>query len=87
VEVLTELMRKYEISREELLYMGDDLPDYEVIQHAGLRTCPEDASPEIKQLSNYISPIAGGKGCVRDVIEQVMRSRMDWPYQSGNPMQ
>jgi len=87
VEVLTELMRKYEISREELLYMGDDLPDYEVIQHAGLRTCPDDASPEIKQLSNYISPIAGGKGCVRDVIEQVMRSRMDWPYQSGNPMQ
>jgi 3-deoxy-D-manno-octulosonate 8-phosphate phosphatase (KDO 8-P phosphatase) len=82
VAVLKELMNKYTIKQEELLYMGDDLPDYEVIQYAGLRACPEDASPEIKDLCNYISPYNGGKGCVRDVIEQVLRSRMEWPHQA-----
>lgn len=79
---LAELMNKYSINKEELLYMGDDLPDFEVIQQAGIRACPVDAAPEIKRLCNYISPIPGGKGCVRDVIEQVLRCKMDWPHQS-----
>lgn len=58
--------------------MGDDLPDYWVMQKAGLPTCPQDAAPEIKKLSKYISHINGGKGAVRDVIEQVMKVQDRW---------
>lgn len=81
LSTLEMLMKKYNLTREQILYMGDDLPDFTVIQAAGLRTCPADAAPEIKSMCQYISPIAGGKGCVRDVIEQVMKAQKSWPYQ------
>ena len=68
----------YELSPEEILYMGDDIPDYEVMQICGHPVCPADAAMEIKQLSKYISPICGGEGCGRDVIEQVMRAQGKW---------
>ncbi|MEM9820643.1 MAG: 3-deoxy-D-manno-octulosonate 8-phosphate phosphatase [Bacteroidota bacterium] len=61
-----------------ILYMGDDLPDYEVMRLVGLPCCPRDAAVEILELSQYISPVAGGKGCVRDVIEKVLRLHGRW---------
>jgi 3-deoxy-D-manno-octulosonate 8-phosphate phosphatase (KDO 8-P phosphatase) len=79
VEKLNEVKLQYNLSDEEILYMGDDLPDYAVMQKAGVPTCPADAIPEIKSLSVYISPLNGGHGCVRDVIEQTMRLHGSWP--------
>lgn len=75
---LEELMCMYELALEEILYMGDDIPDYEVMQVVGLPVCPADAAVEIKQLSKYISPNIGGEGCVRDVVEQVLRAKGFW---------
>lgn len=63
---------------EEVLYMGDDIPDYEVMKVCGLPCCPSDAAPEIKEISKYISGQTGGNGCVRDVIEQVLKAQGKW---------
>jgi len=76
-----EYCTKNNISPEQVLYMGDDIPDLPVMQQVGLATCPQDAAPEIKDVSEYISPISGGKGCGRDVIEQVMRVQGKWMTQ------
>ncbi len=78
VETFKEYTELYQINAEQVLYMGDDIPDYHVMQLVGLPTCPQDASPEIKAISNYISHKNGGKGAVRDVIEQVMRVQGKW---------
>lgn len=69
---------KYGLHDDEILYMGDDIPDYEVMQRCGLPCCPSDAVPEIKSVSVYISHRTGGNGCVRDVIEQVLRAQGIW---------
>jgi 3-deoxy-D-manno-octulosonate 8-phosphate phosphatase (KDO 8-P phosphatase) len=61
-----------------ILYMGDDLPDYPVMVRVGIPTCPADAVPEIKAVARYVSDRKGGRGCVRDVIEQVMRAQDKW---------
>lgn len=66
------------LSFEKVLYMGDDLPDYHSIKKAGIGACPSDAAMEIRQVADYISPVEGGKGCVRDVIEQVLKSQGKW---------
>lgn len=63
---------------ENILYMGDDLPDYRVMQKVGFPTCPSDAVEEIKSISFYISDKPGGEGCARDVIEQVLRLQGKW---------
>lgn len=78
VITFSELCNKYKIDRHTALYMGDDLPDYHVMKRVGLATCPQDAAPEIKELSHYISHRRGGDGAVRDVIEQVMRVQGKW---------
>ena len=75
-----EYLAEYELNESEILYMGDDLPDYEVMQRVGLPVCPADAATEIKELSLYISSKKGGEGCVRDVVEQVLRVRGDWEF-------
>lgn len=62
----------------EVLYMGDDIPDYEVMRRVGCPCCPSDASQDIKDVSVYVSPYSGGSGCVRDVIEQVLRAQGAW---------
>jgi len=62
----------------EILFMGDDIPDYEVMKQVGIASCPSDAAPEIKSISQYISIYKGGEGCARDVIEKVMKVRGDW---------
>ena len=71
-------LKKYSLNTSQVLYMGDDLPDFEVMKTAGVPVCPADAAEEIKALSKYISATKGGDGCVRDVIEQVLRSQGKW---------
>ncbi len=71
-------IEQYKIKPEQVLYMGDDIPDYHVMQLVGLPVCPQDASPEIKALCKYISHKKGGKGAVREVIEQVMKVQGKW---------
>ncbi|MCA0430878.1 MAG: HAD hydrolase family protein [Bacteroidetes bacterium] len=63
---------------EEIVYMGDDLPDWEVMNKVGLAVCPNDAATEIKAISQYVSNKNGGEGCVRDIIEQVLRVQNNW---------
>lgn len=77
-EVFTAFLEKEGLDKSEVLYMGDDIPDYEVMKLAGVAVCPSDADSEIKQVAHYISDKKGGEGCVRDVIEQVMRLHGKW---------
>jgi 3-deoxy-D-manno-octulosonate 8-phosphate phosphatase (KDO 8-P phosphatase) len=69
---------KYDLKNEEILTMGDDLPDMNIMKISGISACPKNAVPEVKVISEYISPIEGGKGAVRDVIEQVMKIQGKW---------
>lgn len=69
---------KHGLKDEEILYMGDDVPDWEVLKICGLPCCPKDAVPDIKQIARYISHCTGGYGCGRDVLEQVMRAQGKW---------
>jgi len=73
-----DFISKYDFKPSQVLYMGDDIPDYEVMTKVGIPTCPSDASEEIKSISVYISDKKGGEGCVRDVIEQVLRAQGKW---------
>lgn len=73
-----ELLEKYQLKNEEVIYMGDDIPDYEVMRLCGCPCCPADACPDIKDISLYISSYKGGEGCGRDVIEQVLRAQGKW---------
>ncbi len=70
--------KKYNLKDSEILFMGDDIPDFEVMKAAGVPVCPSDADSEIKQVALYISDKKGGEGCVRDVIEQVLRLHNNW---------
>lgn len=78
VDTFKEYTELYNIKPENVLYMGDDIPDYHVMQLVGLPTCPQDAVAEIKAISKYISHKNGGKGAVREVIEQVMKVQGKW---------
>ncbi|MBQ0022163.1 MAG: HAD-IIIA family hydrolase [Prevotellaceae bacterium] len=73
-----ELKEKYHLADEEILYMGDDIPDYEILAKCGLPCCPADAASEIKVVCKYISHKNGGMGCGRDVIEQVLKAQGMW---------
>lgn len=73
-----QMLSEHNLSPEEILYMGDDLPDHAVLKQVGVATCPADAAPEIKDACIYISQKKGGEGCARDVVEQVLRVRGDW---------
>lgn len=78
VETFKEYINLYNIQASQVLYMGDDIPDYHVMQLVGLPTCPQDSVAEIKNISKYVSHKDGGKGAVRDVIEQVMKTQGKW---------
>lgn len=78
VKTFKEYIELYNINPEHVLYMGDDIPDYHVMQLVGLPTCPQDAGPEIKAICKYISHKKGGKGAVREIIEQVMKVQGKW---------
>ncbi len=77
-ECLDDFCAKTGISKAEILYMGDDLVDFPIMKEVGIATCPLDAVPEIKAISQYISDKKGGEACARDVIEQVMRAQKKW---------
>ena len=79
VAALNDLVKKYDLQKEEMLYMGDDLPDFDPMKMVGLPCCPQDAVDEIRDISVYVSSKKGGQGCVRDVIEKVLKLRGDWP--------
>ena len=78
IDTYDDIKVMYDLTDEEILYMGDDLPDYEVMQQVGIPTCPNNAAREIKDVSTYISDLDGGRGCVRDVIEKVLRAQEKW---------
>ncbi len=73
-----KFVEKYSLSSEQVLYLGDDLPDYYVMKAAGFSACPMDGAPEIKQVADYICDKPGGRGCVREVIEQVLKVQNKW---------
>jgi 3-deoxy-D-manno-octulosonate 8-phosphate phosphatase (KDO 8-P phosphatase) len=76
--VLQSLMQKFKLQKDEVLFMGDDIPDLEAFEVSGCKTCPADAATEIMGMADYISPKKGGDGCARDVIEKVMKCRDIW---------
>jgi 3-deoxy-D-manno-octulosonate 8-phosphate phosphatase (KDO 8-P phosphatase) len=78
MECYEDFLAKAGVENESVMYMGDDVPDYSVMSRVGVPVCPNDAVTEIKSISKYISDRDGGEGCVRDVIEQVMRAQETW---------
>ena len=78
IEVYKQLISDHQLTAEDILYMGDDIPDLHVMKLAGLPVCPSDAAEEIKAISTYISSKNGGRGCVRDVIEKVLKIQNKW---------
>ena len=77
-ETFKEFATVYNLQEEEILFMGDDLPDLMAMRRAGVPCCPNNAAAEIREMSVYVSPYKGGEGCVRDVIEQVLRLNGKW---------
>lgn len=78
IEIFRHWIAENNLKADEILYMGDDIPDFEIMNIVGCPCCPADAAREIKAISLYISPSAGGEGCVRDVVETVMRAQGKW---------
>lgn len=80
---LNQYVELNKLSWDEVLFMGDDMPDYAVMKIVGLACAPVDAATEIKEIAHYISPSKGGKGCARDVIEKVLKLNDAWDLESG----
>lgn len=78
IKTYEDFKDKYMLTDENIIYMGDDIPDYEIMQRCGCPCCPSDACPDIKSISIYVSRHAGGHGCGRDIIEQVLRAQGKW---------
>lgn len=78
IEVYQRFIAEQQLNPANICYMGDDIPDYAVMKHVGLGCCPADAAPEIKSIAGYISPYTGGRGCVRDVLEQALKVKGLW---------
>jgi len=78
IEDFANLKAKYNLDEEKTLYMGDDIPDYELLKIVGVACCPADAADEIKEISLFVSSKKGGEGCVREITEQVLRAKGLW---------
>jgi len=78
IDVFNNYLDEHKLEQENVLFMGDDIPDYEIMLKAGVPTCPADAAEEIKGKAIYISHFPGGQGCVRDIIEQVLKVQGKW---------
>lgn len=78
IKQYNEIVKKYDLQAENIIYMGDDIPDIPVMKKVGLACCPNDAVQEVQNISKYISNIKGGDGCVRDIIEQVLKVHNKW---------
>jgi 3-deoxy-D-manno-octulosonate 8-phosphate phosphatase (KDO 8-P phosphatase) len=83
VDKLEDILIENDLTKEEIIYMGDDMPDYDVMKEVGLATCPKDACSDIREISDYISPFNGGEGCARDIIEQTMKVQGKWNDTAG----
>jgi len=83
MEVFNNYLTDNNLKASQVLFMGDDVPDYEIMLKAGISTCPADAAEEIRKVASYISHAPGGKGCVRDVIEQVLKIQGKWMNDDG----
>ncbi len=82
-EILVHYVKQNGLAWNEILFMGDDIPDYTVMQMAGLTSAPRDAAADIRSIADYISPVNGGSGCVRDVVEKVLKLNNDWPMDTS----
>ena len=82
IKAYNDLKKKYGLRNEEIVYVGDDIPDYEVLTTCGLPCCPADAAPEIKAVCTYISHKNGGQGCARDILEQILTAKDLWMHNS-----
>jgi 3-deoxy-D-manno-octulosonate 8-phosphate phosphatase (KDO 8-P phosphatase) len=82
---IKELILRKNLALSEILYMGDDIPDYSCMKIVGIAACPADAAFEIKEIASYISPFRGGYGCVRDVIEKVLKLNSKWSLATTTP--
>ncbi|MDR2813200.1 MAG: HAD hydrolase family protein, partial [Prevotellaceae bacterium] len=83
IKDFADFCRKRQLQPHEVLCMGDDIPDIEILTKSGLATCPADAVPEVKAICEYISDKSGGRACVRDVIEQTLKLQGKWNLPSG----
>lgn len=75
---LEEYMEQYHLSADQIVYMGDDIPDLQVMQRVGVAACPADAAEEVRCVSHFVSERPGGRGCVRDIIEQTLKVQGKW---------
>ncbi len=82
IHLYNTMKEKYNLSDKEIIYVGDDIPDYEIMKECGIPCCPADAAPEIKAISKYISPISGGDGVARDILEQLLKAQGKWMHDS-----
>ncbi|MCQ2332143.1 MAG: HAD hydrolase family protein [Paludibacteraceae bacterium] len=78
IQSYEDFKKRNDLKDDEIMYMGDDIPDYKVMKIVGLPVCPEDAVPEIQSIAKYISGHKGGCGCARDVIEQTLKAQRRW---------
>lgn len=78
LQVYHDYLKKHNLQPKEVLFMGDDIPDLQIMSEVGVAICPADAAEEIKALSHYISHLKGGEGCVRDIVEQVLKVQGKW---------
>lgn len=78
IDILKNWMSRYSLSPEEVAFVGDDIPDYECMKAVGLAVAPSDAAVEIKEIAQYISPVKGGYGVARDLLEEIMKSQNQW---------
>ncbi|MBQ0016176.1 MAG: HAD-IIIA family hydrolase [Bacteroidales bacterium] len=83
IETYNKFLTDNNLTEQQVLYMGDDIPDYPIMKRCGVATCPSDAVVEIKEIAHYISRYPGGGGCVRDIIEQTMRLHGQWFHQDA----
>lgn len=84
-DFLKEYMKSNNLQSEEVLFMGDDIPDYLCMKMAGISACPADAALEIRDVASYVSNCKGGNGCARDVIEKVLKLNEHWPLENNIP--
>ena len=78
IKTYEKFLEEHDLHDENVIYVGDDIPDYEIMRRVGCPCCPKDACEEIRQISVYVSPFNGGHGCARDVLEQVLRAQGKW---------
>lgn len=78
IKKYSEFLAKYSLTDDQIIYVGDDIPDYEVMRKVGCPCCPSDACREVKAVSVYVSDVRGGYGCGRDIIEQVLKGQGKW---------